>query len=88
MVRNIKLKEKEILFLKEICKIDILEKYNKNNIFEAKSKSWICLLDSIDLECINDVLAIALMEIGITNGEINDTGKTIDDYIDKFNCYE
>jgi hypothetical protein len=88
MIKNIKLKEKDILFLKEVCAIDILAKYAANANFEDRSKSWIFLLASDDLESVSDELSDALMNKGVTNGEINSTGKVIEGYIDKFNYYE
>ena len=88
MIRSIKLKEKDILFLKGTCNIDILAKYITQSYFEEKSKSWVLLLESDELEFVGDELSIALINKGITNGEINATGKLIDDYIDKFNHYE
>lgn len=88
MIKSIKLKEKDILFIKEACGIDIIPKYISNSHFENKSKSWTLLLETEDLELISDELSKALMDKGISNGEINSFGMLIEDYIDKFNYYE
>ncbi len=88
MLKSIKLKEEDIFFLKKICDIDILQRYVPEIHFEEKSKSWILLLNSEELEFIGNEPDVVLMDKGITNGEINAVGKHIDDYIGKFSHYE
>jgi hypothetical protein len=84
MIKSIKLKEKDLTFLKEVCGLDVLEKNEHSYHFEEKSSSWILILNSEELEIICDKLLEVLMDKGITKGEINAVGKIIDDYIDKF----
>ena len=88
MIRSIKLKEEEILFLKDLCSIDILSKYPAKSNYEIKSHSWILLLETTEMESITDELLDVLIGKGVTNGEINFLGKRIDDLFDKFNHYK
>lgn len=88
MIRSIKLKQEDILFLKEVCDIDILTTYASKITYEKKSNSWILILETADMESITDELSETLIDKGITNGEINSLGKKIDDFFDKFNHYE
>ena len=85
MVRSIKLKEDEILFLKEQCNIDVLSKYASKSNYEKKSNSWVLFLETSDMEFITDELLDVLTEKGIANGELNYFGKMVDDFFDKFN---
>lgn len=87
-MKIIKLKLDDINFVKENFPIDILNQYILNSHFEEKSNSWILLLGFKDMEIICDELLNILMAKGVTNGEINNIGKRIDDLIDKFNYYE
>ncbi len=88
MIKIIKLREDEVMFLKEICNIDILAKFASKTNFEKKSNSWILLLEVEDMEFINDELLKSLTDSGLTNDEVNSLGNKIDSFLDKFNHYE
>jgi hypothetical protein len=88
MIKIVKLKETEIILIKENSKSELVLKYIEGPQYEQKSNSWILILENNDIEIIADELFDIIQEKGITNGEINIFGKQVDDLVDKFNHYE
>jgi len=86
-MKVIKIKAEEIQFLRELNN-SIISYYLDEAHLETKSSALILTLSKNDLEKICDELAYILTRDGITNSEINNFGKKIDDFIGRFNHYE
>jgi hypothetical protein len=86
-MKVIKVKKDEIQLLRGLNNT-VLSDYLDKAHFDSKSSSLVLTLETRDLDEITDELAAILTNKGITNNEINNFGKEIDDLISKFSPYE
>jgi len=86
-MKVIKVRSDEIQFLRTLNS-ETISNYLNTAYFDTKSSGLILALENGDIEKIADVLSDILTEKGITNGEINDFGRRIDEFLNKFNPYE
>jgi len=86
-MKVIKVGKEEIQFLKSLNN-DTISNYLGEAPLDPKSSALILTLRQDDLEKICDELTDVLTRDGITDGEINNFGRKIDDLIGKFNYHE
>jgi hypothetical protein len=82
-MKIIKLKKDEANFLKSLNN-SLINTYLERAYIDKRSSSLILNIENSEIENIADTLTELILNVGITNNEINKIGIKIDDIISKF----